>query len=39
MKLLIRYQTLVATINGVPVPDADPDEAAALREWIATAPA
>ncbi len=35
MKLLTRYHSLVATINGTPQPD--PGEAAALREWLAAA--
>jgi len=37
LKLLKKYHTLVATISGAPVPDADPDQAAALREWLAAA--
>ena len=35
MKLLTRYHSLVATINGTPKPD--PDQAAAMREWMAAA--
>ncbi|WP_229713205.1 hypothetical protein [Streptomyces fuscichromogenes] len=37
LKLLTRYLSLVATVNGTPKPDLDPDRAAALREWTATA--
>ncbi|MFG2376707.1 MerR family transcriptional regulator [Streptomyces sp. NPDC048504] len=32
LKLLTRYQSLVATVNGTPKPDAD--RAAAVREWM-----
>ena len=35
LKLLTRYLTLVATINGTPKPD--PEQAAAIREWMAAA--
>jgi DNA-binding transcriptional MerR regulator len=35
LKLLARYHSLVATINGTPGPD--PDQAAAIREWMAAA--
>lgn len=35
LKLLVRYFTLVATINGTPLPDQD--RAAAVREWLAAA--
>ena len=35
LPLLIRYRSLVATINGTPKPD--PDQAAAIREWLAAA--
>ncbi|MBB5896465.1 MerR family transcriptional regulator [Kutzneria kofuensis] len=35
LKLLTRYSTLVATINGTPKPD--PDQAATLHEWMAAA--
>ncbi|MFD4555631.1 MerR family transcriptional regulator [Streptomyces sp. NPDC058469] len=39
LKLLTRYHSLVATINGTPGPDPDPDadRAATVREWMATA--
>ncbi|WP_285481641.1 MerR family transcriptional regulator [Amycolatopsis sp. NBRC 101858] len=37
LQLLIRFEALVAKINGTPVPDADPEKAAALRAWIAAA--
>lgn len=37
LKLLTRYHSLVAAINGTPRPDPDPGEAAALREWLAAA--
>jgi DNA-binding transcriptional MerR regulator len=37
LKLLTRYHSLVATINGTPKPDPDPDKAAAIREWMAAA--
>jgi DNA-binding transcriptional MerR regulator len=37
LKLLARYHSLVATINGTPKPDPDPDKAAAVREWMAAA--
>ncbi|MEV4148711.1 MerR family transcriptional regulator [Amycolatopsis sp. NPDC049691] len=33
--LMVRYTTLVATINGTPVPDAD--KTAAVQEWLAAA--
>ncbi|WAL66325.1 MerR family transcriptional regulator [Amycolatopsis cynarae] len=35
LKLLARYQSLLATINGMPKPD--PDQATAIREWMAAA--
>ncbi|MEV0478983.1 type II toxin-antitoxin system Phd/YefM family antitoxin, partial [Streptomyces prunicolor] len=35
LKLLTKYHSLVATINGTPGPDPDPDRAAAVREWMA----
>jgi len=35
LKMLTRYHSLVATINGTPKPD--PDQAAAIREWMAAA--
>jgi hypothetical protein len=35
LKLVIRYHTLVATINGTPTPD--PAKAAATTEWMAAA--
>ncbi|NLU73396.1 MerR family transcriptional regulator [Streptomyces sp. HNM0575] len=35
LKLLTRYHSLVATINGTPEPD--PERAAKLREWMANA--
>ncbi|WP_089104068.1 MerR family transcriptional regulator [Streptomyces hyaluromycini] len=35
LKLLTRYQSLVATVNGTPAPD--PERAAAIREWMAAA--
>ncbi|TVT59323.1 MerR family transcriptional regulator [Amycolatopsis rhizosphaerae] len=35
LKLLTRYQSLLATINGTPKPD--PDQATAVREWMAAA--
>jgi DNA-binding transcriptional MerR regulator len=35
LKLLTRYQSLVATVNGTPEPD--PDRAAAIRGWMAAA--
>jgi len=35
LTLLTRYYSLVATINGTPKPD--PDQAAAIREWMAAA--
>ncbi|MFD4507043.1 MerR family transcriptional regulator [Streptomyces sp. NPDC058457] len=35
LKLLTRYQSLVATVNGTPVPD--PGRAAEIREWMAAA--
>jgi DNA-binding transcriptional MerR regulator len=35
LMLLTRYHTLVATINGTPRPD--PEEAAAIHEWMAAA--
>lgn len=35
LKMLTRYLTLVATINGTPKPD--PGQAAAIREWMAAA--
>jgi hypothetical protein len=37
LKLLTRYHSLVATINGTPRPDPDPEQAAAVREWMAAA--
>ncbi|WP_326953579.1 hypothetical protein [Amycolatopsis sp. NBC_01286] len=37
LKLLTRYHSLVATINGTPQPDPDPGKASALREWPAAA--
>lgn len=37
LKLLTRYHSLVATVNGTPKPDPDPDRAAAIREWMAAA--
>lgn len=37
LKLLTRYHGLVATVNGTPKPDPDPEQAAALREWMAAA--
>ncbi len=37
MRLMIRYHSLVATINGTPKPVADPDRTAAIREWMAAA--
>ncbi|MBE1495974.1 DNA-binding transcriptional MerR regulator [Amycolatopsis lexingtonensis] len=33
--LMVRYSTLVATINGTPKPD--PDKTAAVQEWMAAA--
>jgi len=36
-KPVLRYHVLVATINGVPKPEPDPEKAAALREWMAAA--
>lgn len=35
LKLLTRCHSLVATINGTPKPD--PDQTAAIREWMAVA--
>jgi DNA-binding transcriptional MerR regulator len=35
MNLMVRYATLVATINGTPEPD--PDKTAAVQEWMAAA--
>jgi DNA-binding transcriptional MerR regulator len=35
LKLLTRYYSLVATINGTPHPD--PDQTVAVREWMAAA--
>lgn len=35
LKLLAKYHSLVATINGTPGPDPDPDRAATVREWMA----
>ncbi|WP_236583098.1 MerR family transcriptional regulator [Streptomyces sp. MBT53] len=35
LRLLTKYHSLVATINGTPKPD--PERAAALREWMAAA--
>ncbi|MFD8811885.1 MerR family transcriptional regulator [Streptomyces sp. NPDC059627] len=37
LKLLTRYHSLVATINGTPGPDPDTDRAAAIRGWLAAA--
>ncbi|MFI5879029.1 MerR family transcriptional regulator [Streptomyces sp. NPDC051554] len=39
LKLLTRYQSLVATINGTPKPDpsSDRERAAAVREWMGAA--
>ena len=39
LKLLTRYHSLVATVNGTPSPDpaSDRDRAAAVREWMGTA--
>jgi len=37
LKLLSRYHRLVATINGTPIPNPDPDQVAALRAWMAAA--
>ncbi|WP_043665047.1 MerR family transcriptional regulator [Streptomyces xylophagus] len=37
LKLLTRYHSLVATVNGTPKPDPDPEQAAAIREWMAAA--
>ncbi|MEU9158044.1 MerR family transcriptional regulator [Streptomyces sp. NPDC048417] len=37
LKLLTRYHSLVATVNGTPRPDPDPDRAAATRAWMAAA--
>lgn len=37
LKLLTRYHSLVATINGTPRPDPDPGKAAALRAWMGDA--
>lgn len=37
MKLLTKYHTLVATISGTPVPEGGPEQAAALRAWLAAA--
>jgi hypothetical protein len=36
-KLLTRYHSLVATINGTPKPAPDPDQAMAIHEWMAAA--
>ncbi|MFJ9378261.1 hypothetical protein [Streptomyces sp. NPDC101455] len=42
LKLLTRYHSLVATINGTAKPDPDPNSdrvrAAAVREWMGAAP-
>ncbi len=35
LNLIVRYSTLVATINGTPKPD--PDKTAAVQEWMAAA--
>jgi DNA-binding transcriptional MerR regulator len=37
LKLLTRYHSLVATVNGTPRPAPDPDQAAALRAWMGDA--
>lgn len=37
LKLLTRYHVLVATINGASTPEPDPEQAAAVREWMAAA--
>ncbi|WP_052488960.1 hypothetical protein [Streptomyces sp. 150FB] len=37
LRLLTRYHSLVATINGTPQPDLDRDRAAAVRAWMAAA--
>jgi hypothetical protein len=37
LKLLTRYHSLVATINGTPQPDPGQDRAAAVRAWMAAA--
>jgi hypothetical protein len=35
LKPLTKYHSLVATVNGTPVPAPDPDRTAAVREWTA----
>ncbi|MFJ9566794.1 MerR family transcriptional regulator [Streptomyces fuscichromogenes] len=37
LKLLTKYLSLVATVNGTPQPALDPDRTAALREWTTAA--